>query len=200
MTAEIHDVEEVLARGALDVRLLAVVVLQHVLDELIGEGGGLVAFWTPEQSPLVLPLLVLVQRVHGLDQLLAVGALARLWQRHLLARLPQLALLLLQLPLLEDAHLVVVFNVLHVHLLNARGAIDTRVLVLLLLDVLGEVLGILKVQVALQALEGPVEVGPFPVLHHCPLPAELLVAVWAFDEGADLGKIFGQLVILGVQS
>ena len=115
MTAEIHDVKEVLAGGALDVWLLPVVVLKHVLDELVGKGGRLIAFWTPEQSPLVLPLLVLVQRVHRLDQLLAVGTLSCLWQRHLLARPPQLALLLRQLPLLEDAHLVVLLNVLHIH-------------------------------------------------------------------------------------
>ena len=48
MTAEIHDVKEVLAGGALDVWLLPVVVLKHVLDELIGKRRRLIAFWTPE--------------------------------------------------------------------------------------------------------------------------------------------------------
>ena len=60
MTAEIHDVKEVLAGGALDVWLLPVVVLKHVLDELIGKRRRLIAFWTSEQPPLVLPLLVLI--------------------------------------------------------------------------------------------------------------------------------------------
>ena len=193
MTAEIHDVKEVLAGGALDVWLLPVVVLKHVLDELIGKRRRLIAFWTPEQAPLVLPLLVLVQRIHRLDELLAVGTLACLWQRHLLARPSQLSLLLCQLPLLEDAHLVVLLNVLHIHLFHTGWAVDIGVLVLLLLDMLSKVLGVLKVQVALKALERPIEVDPLPVLHHRPLPAELLVTVGAFHESADLVRNIGQL-------